>query len=134
MVSPQARTARKAGLGGIKRGARGPREGLRPRLLAGPGGVVLARLDDAGRIAHRDAVVGAIRERVRTQVAAEWLTRQQALLRICLSFFFFTLLKNIACFRLLLPRQQIMIAGGRVAAEAGAGMGQEGVTPPLKVV
>src|SRR5512137_439241 len=30
--------------------------------------------------------------------------------------------------------EMALIAGGRVAAEAGAGMGQEGVTPPLKVV
>ncbi|MHB0962510.1 MAG: CaiB/BaiF CoA transferase family protein [Gemmatimonadaceae bacterium] len=29
---------------------------------------------NAGRLAHRDAVVGAIRERVRTQAAAVWLT------------------------------------------------------------
>jgi hypothetical protein len=30
--------------------------------------------------------------------------------------------------------EMALIAGGKVAAEAGAGMGQEGVTPPLKVV
>jgi len=33
---------------------------------------------NAGRLAHRDAVVGAIRERVRTQSAAAWLARLDA--------------------------------------------------------